>query len=677
MNLKTAWLLALCMPLVAWSAVERVAPAEEARWVRHLIPLPRQISIDGRVDIAPSDVGITTPSGSPPLVTNAVSRLRALWKDKAGCAPLGDKFDILLGVLPADNRLGSTEVNVRPMLEGLPHRKQAYTIQPQGANRLILTALDGRGVFYAAMTLCQLLEPALKADGVSIPLVTVLDWPDMAERGLWNHRRDLIPWMASYKMNFGKLPTYMQIKRDEPHTVNVDVDAIREARTFALNYLPNITHFNMLGRRGLFDAYPECRGKGDQAVAGHYFAHRRAGKQNRAPCASAPAFTSLLTDWLTDMASKGLREVSLWLSERPCQCQCPRCLKDGQFVWEARAAVRAWQEARKTYPKLVVRLFISTTSNEKYERVIAESPPEVKLERCCAAELDRVIHEPRDLFINPRFDAAAVAGRWVSSYDVPVPANGAVETPEFKVPHRSAHRIRDFVSQLHTRRYSGGYAMTGWHEKAVEICGFNYLALAEWSWNRDGRTEREFAVAWATREGYRDPEKVGEWAELMGPVEFDVYDSDFPTCYSWGKAVDMVKTRRAPVLGQGMFRYYATPEAFERKLKTCDQAMDIARPLDKPDLAHETRVVRSYVDLAKHIYEAAVLAADPDRAPDRNGQSMDKVLQELQRAGAENVAAIRTWRSALGPEPWHRRVHDAIKGTEDTVAGIVEALGTR
>ena len=29
---------------------------------------------------------------------------------------------------------------------------------------------------------------------------------------------------------------------------------------------------------------------------------------------------------------------------------------------------------------------------------------------------------------------------------------------------------------------------------------------------------------------------MAEWATLMGPVEFDVYDSDFPICYSWGKA---------------------------------------------------------------------------------------------------------------------------------------------
>ena len=63
---------------------------------------------------------------------------------------------------------------------------------------------------------------------------------------------------------------------------------------------------------------------------------------------------------------------------------------------------------------------------------------------------------------NPLFDYSAAAGRWVASYDVPVAANGKVDTPEFKVPQRSAHRIKDYVVQLVRRNYSGAYAMLAW-----------------------------------------------------------------------------------------------------------------------------------------------------------------------------------------------------------------------
>ena len=95
------------------------------------------------------------------------------------------------------------------------------------------------------------------------------------------------------------------------------------------------------------------------------------------------------------------------------------------------------------------------------------------------------------------------------------------------------------------------------------------------------RSEKEFAIAWATRGGYEDPEAVGEWAELMGPVEFDVYDSDFPVCYSWGKAIAMVKNKERPYLGEGMFRYYTNPEDFDRKRTACDGALKIAEGFEK------------------------------------------------------------------------------------------------
>jgi len=72
-------------------------------------------------------------------------------------------------------------------------------------------------------------------------------------------------------------------------------------------------------------------------------------------------------------------------------------LKEGQFVWEAWAFVNAWREVRREYPDFIIRLFISTTTNEKYYKVLAETPLEVKIERCCIAKSGRIRHIPRDL----------------------------------------------------------------------------------------------------------------------------------------------------------------------------------------------------------------------------------------------------------------------------------------
>ena len=153
--------------------------------------------------------------------------------------------------------------------------------------------------------------------------------------------------------------------------------------------------------------------------------------------------------------------------------------------------------------------------------------------RCCFTDAERITHQPRDLFTNALLDDAAANGRWLGTYDVPLSCNGRVETPMFKLPHRSAARIHDFVRQMVGRGYSSLCGMMGWAFAADRICGFNIAALAEWSWNADGRSPNEFSEAWALRSGM-DAEAAAQfvaWQSVVGPIGWDVMDSQFPT--SW------------------------------------------------------------------------------------------------------------------------------------------------
>ena len=166
-----------------------------------------------------------------------------------------------------------------------------------------------------------------------------------------------------------------------------------------------------------------------------------------------------------------------------------------------------------------------------------------------------------------------------------------------------------------------------------ETYEFNINALAEWSWNLEGRSEKEFAIAWATREGYKNPEAVAEWSELMGPVEFDVYDSEFPICYSLGQMAEMVDQRKRPYLGEGLFRNYTNPEDFDSKTAACDRALEIAKTFDNLYLANETKVVRSYVRLAKYIYQIAERVATDELSTLESQEILRKSLENLDRAG--------------------------------------------
>lgn len=692
--IKKTWRRPTVVAFLLWSSIhllwaarpEPVSPAEAKSWMRRLLPLPHEIVIRGKIALPPAGISIRHRENATETERQAAEHIRTLFREKAGLVPAGRSFEIWLGVLEAAETPGADYEPRILRLKRLPNSDQAYAIFPDGDSRLVLGGLSGRGVFYAAATLAQLLESYLTPRRAVVPLAEIVDWPDLEERGLWNFPDppNWIPWLAGMKLNYGKMAEtrLRPVRRGEPNRAVINADLMRQATLLGFNYLPYIIHYNFLKESGLFSAYPELAGAGDRALAGRYFAHK-IGDEHRVPNASHPLFAKILAEWMMDIASQGAREVSCWLSERPAESEDRETGTAGQFVWEARATVAAWREVLKTHPDFKIRLFLSTTTSERYFRVLAETPPEVKIERACASWIERVPRTPRDLYVNALLDSYAAEGRWLATYDVPLGAYGRVDTPEYKVPCSSAHRIKDYLVQLHRRQWRGAYGMIAWDDPrrpgvvARQTYKFSIAALAEWSWNIGGRSEQEFAEAWAIREGYDSPEAVGEWAKLMGPVEFDVYDSEYPVFYSWGRAARLIAERQRPVLGDGLFRYYEDRRAFDDKIAVCDKALAIAEAFKDPYLANETRVVKSYIGLAKSIFEIADQVATETLATPESQARIRESLRRLEDVGRENTAALRRWRGALGPEPWHARFYDAVKGTETTVGDIKQIISGR
>ena len=650
----------------------------DQEWLRHVLPLPQEMSITRHVDVHPSQVSVQA-LGLRGAGLTGVAELKSLLPANPNQPERQPAFKIVVGLVEPQGSLGLTIVRHAKRLASLPNNTQAYIIEPLDDRGLVLAATDERGVYYACRTLAQLIAANRAGGRVRIPICEVVDWPDLEERGVWNfpETRDWIKWMASLKLNYGNHnPRIQQIERGKFNRAEIKKELLDFATSHAFAHVPQIVHLNFLDRYGLFRAYPNMAGKGDQALAGRYFAHKT-GPQHRVPNPNDPRLVDILAEWLEDMAAQGASDVCCWLSERPAEDQRPETTAVGQFVLEARAFVKAWERVRRKHPDLQIRMFLSTTIQQRDYVIYDELPPDVKIVRCCVTDMERIRHLPRDLFRNPLLDHYAAQGRWVGTYDVPLNVNGNVETPEFKTPHRSAHRIRDYVSQLVQRRYRGAAGMMAWSNHARTICDLNISALSEWSWNVDGRTEKEFVLAWATINGMHSPEKVAQWAEWMGPIEFDVYDSAYPIGYSRGIFIDLIKDKRRPVLGEGVFRYYRTPASFDEKLAVCRRALKLATELEKPDFAHETQVVISYIKLAKALFRLAEHVSTVDLSTLQSQQRLREQIAVLRAAGKENAAAIRVWRSALGANRWHHRVNDAILGTESTVQEISQFLTHR
>ena len=237
------------------------AENREAQWLRQLIPLPHEIAIEDEITCRPEEVSIRLQAGAGPVEQQAAAELERLFAERAGVAPGGGGFEIVLGVADAEGRLGGVEVDVQ-RLKGLPHQEQAYLIQPRGREGLVLAGLGERGVYYAARTLHQLLESTLSREGVAIPLVRVVDWPDMDERGIWNFPdpEEWIRWMSAVKLNYGKMAstTLKNVERGKPNSAAIDKEFLEEGLKFLLircspaDGYPAVAVVVQLGENGLF-----------------------------------------------------------------------------------------------------------------------------------------------------------------------------------------------------------------------------------------------------------------------------------------------------------------------------------------------------------------------------------------------------------------------------------------
>lgn len=129
-----------------------VSAAEQAAWLRCVIPLPKRTAWQGQVRVPVAAVKVVVIGQSSDTVATAAEELRGALPAKNATESGDAAFTIALGVCDPQGRIGDLVVPEARELARLPNREQAYAIQPVGAARLVLTALDERGVYYAAQS---------------------------------------------------------------------------------------------------------------------------------------------------------------------------------------------------------------------------------------------------------------------------------------------------------------------------------------------------------------------------------------------------------------------------------------------------------------------------------------------------------------------------------------------
>jgi len=654
-NKFVAIILSAVLAEACWGGVKDVDEKTAKQWLNYTLPLPHEISIRKEANVAPGDIGIKLPETAGVIEKNAAAQLAQYLKEKTGTEPTGNKYEFVAGVLDQDGKVCGIPVEDAAKLKGVPNNNQAYLIQPVGENKLVLAALNPKGVYYAVQTLRQLLGRQISKDSVAVPLATITDWPDMDERGFWNvgyAAPGFIPWLASLKLNFTSYGTGIVLKKDEKaQCPKLPIELINQARDHAFLLMPHLAHYDFFFRFGADAVYPELAGKGDEA-------RNPWNAKARNPCMATPLIKRLVTEWIESAAGQGLREFSLWLSECTAQCECNACLKDGckQMFKETQAGIEAIEAARIKYPDLQGRIFFTMN----YGDVVKDSsdclailPPDIKVEKVYSR--------------NRIFDKFAADGHWVVSY------SGAPLGPGYFSIRYMADEIIKGLKEYHAVKYSGlfsrgrGNTSNQW-EKG--FCNYQFSAVAEWSWNAKGRDVCQFAEAWATLNNFAHPEQFAEWIEIVRPVEsLAQYWEGRPTS-EW--------LEFAVVSDNGQSnRVWKTKlpesEKIQSMLSKCKQALPVAEKVADQSVLLENRYLTTFLQIMKQSRDLCRHSADKNiSAPEKAGKIQEDIknintsIQELGqlRAGLTAIPVVEGGgckQIKARHDAWARELNEKIK----------------
>jgi len=654
----------------AFGKATAISQQEARNWLRAVIPLPREITIERKVEVAADAIRVVVPDDAAGLLQEAAKGLAAAIAKHAGVAripvaskPGGEAFAIVLGVLDASGKLAGEVLAGADRLGKLPNAEQAYLIAPAGQNKLLLGGLTDRAVFYASLTAKQLItarasRPRRTGD-VVIPLVRVVDWPALAERGLWggNVNAD-IPWLAERKLNLVESHVFLGISEDGHGVAKVDPALLDVARRHAVKVIAIITHLDQLGRTGIFERFPQTRG-------------RLAEGQQTAPpvqlaCFSEPKTVEVLGDWLVSLArDPAVAGANVWLSEFHAHCACERCRREDEFVREVRAALAGFRRARQVRPDFACRILLTQGSYASNDRILAMVPADVGISYYHGGKTYDSSREPMIYDSLARYVAK---GRWLGCYPQ-LTASWRIVCP-WSGPQFIRFRMQEFVQK-------GLRCLCGYATPSDRYYEFNITAAAEWAWNSDGRDEREFARAWATREGLADVEKAAEWAVTLGPVGWDVYGGGTPYPWFFRDPGTLLKGGNLPGLGDGPFRYLTCPEDIARNLAACEKAVKLAEQLAAPALIEESRVIQGFMRMLAGLHEMRQVWPASGKPDEKTRRRLGELGRDLDAAARQTVEGLKTWAAVVAPElvaSPPKRFVDTVDVVERTAKGIRAAL---
>jgi hypothetical protein len=413
---------------------------------------------------------------------------------------------------------------------------------------------------------------------------------------------------------------------------------------------PAILHLEQLSGSGIFDAYPNLRAEGGQEGA---------------ICYSQPEVVAVLADWMVDLKRlPAVEDVSVWMTENlhgQGGCRCAGCKQHDRDVLEAQVIIAAWQMATERVGDFGFRILTSEETRDSNGDIFDVLPAAAKVWYYDSLYTYTAGKTP---MISTPVASYAARGRYAGV--VPIVSAFVKLLHPFTGAAFIHYRMNEFADK-------GLSGLIGYATPAVRYSRFNVEAVAEWSWHASGRSTREFAWSWAIREGLPDPDRFADWAELIGPVEWDLYGSDWPLGErrQWpGPVAARLRSGTLPGLGRvhGAFRgpwgQIKSLEQFDRDVKAAAQALSLARAMGREEFRYESLVAHGYITALRALFELKQVVRSGAVAPADREEARAQFRLYLEGL-TQAVAALREWATCVSGKP---------DGVEASVALVEKAI---
>jgi carbohydrate binding protein with CBM6 domain/glycosyl hydrolase family 20 len=643
----------------------KIDSKQQQNIVRHLFPLPQKVELKGKAfAFGPHEFVLELDSKLSNRSKEFIQQFQQTWtkryKTKLAVGSAGEKVTIYIGTTKNFKPFKLAEkqqVLDLKKLEKVKNAEQGYAISCTATGdklNIYIAANKAPGIYNALTTFEQLLAIDSTQQKIIMPQIKILDWPDIKSRGEWGSKLYRTPERlvkySKMKLNSYWDPYLYGNFKNGKISYGSKEELIEQGKSLNIHIVPILTHLDCMMQPNymVYENFPELIGtQGKEKF------------KNRAPwCFSNPK-SQVVLDGIVEGIARGVGTDHLWLwpSEHGYACSCPKCKGDKrmQNIREFKHIIHAYKKAKAIRPSLQMTL-ITTQGTRKYNvellkylpkdvgldiydgKLTYQTMTDVPILDSFEPLMKKMRAEGRSIGVVPIFAASHLPANMFFPFNSPLLSK--VRMQEFKA--RGIERVIGFLPP---------------NIFVQEICG---QSMAEFAWNVDGRTPKEFLISLAVRQGIKKTELFAEIIQLLEPSELMLSKSirADKLRYPVSRMVNILMGNEPKWKG-----YHSIRRGFKKNgksqlpaaLAACNKAYKLAKQHGNKELITGTLLIKQWINIIE-LYNQYVMDKSKGNKIRRQVKALFEVLPE-------------TWEAWIVTQPLSEK---SLKERRDAFYAIIE-----